>query len=54
MVKLVDSRGKPVATDARELLGIQGLSTVVVRGDAERDEQGNLTVLAEKVYVKSP
>ena len=53
MVKLVDSQGKPVATDARELLGIQGLSMVVVQGGAQRDDQGNLTVLAKKVYVKS-
>jgi hypothetical protein len=54
MVKVVDAQGKPVATDARELLGVKGLSTVVVRGDAQRDDQGNLTVLAEKVYVRSP
>ena len=54
MVKVVDSQGNPVATDARELLGIQGLSMVVVQGDAQRDDQGNLTVLADKIYVKSP
>jgi len=54
MVKVVDAQGKPVATDARELLGVKGLSTVVVHGDAQRDDQGNLTVLAEKVYVRSP
>ncbi len=54
MVKVVDSQGKPVAADAKKLLGIQELSMVVVRGEAQRDEQGNLTVLTDKVYVKSP
>lgn len=53
MVKIVGPRGKPVAADARALLGIRGLSVVVVRGDARRDDQGNLTVLGEKLYVKS-
>ena len=37
--------------DARELLKVQELSTVVVRGKAQRDESGNLTVLANGVYV---
>jgi hypothetical protein len=36
--------------DARELLGVKELQTVVVKGKAKRDEQGNLTVLASGVY----
>ena len=52
MVKIVDSDGKPVAQDARALLGVKELSTVVVSGQAERDEEGNLAVLASQVYVK--
>ena len=51
-VKLVDASGKPVARDARELLGVKGLSMVVVRGKAKRDDAGNLTVLADQIYVK--
>ena len=51
MVKIVAADGQPVTKDARELLGVKELSKVVVRGKAKRDEQGNLTVLAEKVHV---
>ncbi|MDA0834733.1 MAG: hypothetical protein O2955_19160 [Planctomycetota bacterium] len=52
MVKIVDADGKPVTKDARELLGVKELSTVVVRGKAQRDDEGNLAVLASQVYVK--
>ena len=51
LVKIVGADGKPVSEDARELLGVKELSKVVVRGKAQRDEQGNLTVLADKVHV---
>lgn len=53
MIKVVDDEGNPVATDARELLGVKELSRVVVKGTAERDEQGNLAVLADQVYVRA-
>ncbi len=49
-VKVVDEQGQTVQTDARELFGVKELQTVVVRGRAKRDEQGNLTVLAAGVY----
>lgn len=52
MVKVVDAQGKPVAEDARELLGVKELNTVVVRGKAQRDPEGNLAVLADLVFVK--
>lgn len=52
-VKVVNEKGDIVAKDAPELLGVKELSTVVVKGKAERDKQGNLTVLAEQVYVKN-
>lgn len=51
-VKVVDESGMPVTRDARELLNVKELSTVVVQGEAKRDEQGNLTVAAAKVYVR--
>ncbi len=51
LVKIVGADGKPVSKDARQLLGIKELSQVVVRGKAKHDEEGNLTVLAEKVFV---
>ena len=51
-VKIVDDAGKPVAADARKLLNVNELSTVVVQGTARRDDQGNLTVAASKVFVR--
>ncbi len=51
LIKVVDSSGTLVEVDARELLGVAELSTIVVQGKADRDEAGNLTVLASGVYV---
>jgi hypothetical protein len=53
MVKVVDSSGKTIATDARKLLGLKELQTVVIHGRAKRDDAGNLTVLADGVYVRN-
>lgn len=52
LVKVVDADGKPLATDARTLLGVKELQTLVVKGKAQRDETGNLTVLASGIYVR--
>lgn len=52
LVKVVDKNGELVKSHARELLNVKELSTVVVQGKAQRDESGNLTVLASGVYVK--
>lgn len=52
-IKLVDESGKPVASSARDLLNVKELSTVVVKGKAKRDEQGNLSVAANQVFVRS-
>ncbi|QDT17169.1 hypothetical protein [Alienimonas californiensis] len=51
-VKLIDADGKLVAENARDLLGIDELTEVVVRGTAEKDDAGNLSVLARQVYVR--
>ncbi len=51
-VKIVDEAGKPVTKGARELLNVKELSMVVVKGTAKRDDQGNLTVAANQVFVK--
>jgi hypothetical protein len=53
LVKVVDQAGQTLAADARKLLGIKELQTVVVRGRAKRDEAGNLTVLADGVFVRN-
>ena len=51
-IKLVDESGKLVASSARDLLKVKELSTVVVQGKAKRDEQGNLTIVANQVFVR--
>lgn len=51
-VKVVDDARRPVSADARQLLGVKELSTVVVQGKATRDDHGNLTVAATRVFVK--
>ena len=51
-VKIVDEVGRPVVHGARGLLGVKELSTVVVKGKAKRDDQGNLTVSANQVFVR--
>jgi len=53
LVKVVDEKGDLVKTDARGLLNVKELSTVVVKGKAKRDESGNLTVLARGVFVRT-
>jgi hypothetical protein len=53
-IQVVDEQGNTIAKDARQVLGIKELATVVVRGKAKRDDKGNLTVVAEpkQVYVR--
>ena len=52
MIKIVDDQEKTLAQDAQDLLGLQPLQTVVVQGRSKRDESGNLTVLAEGIYIR--
>ncbi|MDA0281783.1 MAG: hypothetical protein O3B13_14745 [Planctomycetota bacterium] len=52
LVKFVDADGQPLKADARKLLSLRELQTVVVRGKAKRDEAGNLTVLASGLFVR--
>lgn len=53
MVKLVDGEGNLVRTDARQLLNVKELDTVVVRGRTQKDDAGNVTILADGVFVRS-
>ncbi len=54
MVKFVDRDGQPLAIDAQKLFaGLKELDTVVVRGRAKRDEAGNVTILADGIFVRS-
>ena len=51
LVMFVDSNGKMVRKDARELLGVKELDMVVIRGKARRDKSGNLTIVASRIFV---
>ena len=42
-----------VGTETEKADPAQELATVVVKGTAQRDDAGNLTVLASGVYVKN-
>jgi len=52
LVKFVDDEGKLVKADAKKLLDLKELQTVVVKGKAERDKAGNLRILATGIYVR--
>lgn len=52
LVQMVDAKGVVIPTDARKLLGVKELATVVVHGKAVRDKVGNLTILADGIHVR--
>jgi hypothetical protein len=52
MVKFLGTDGKVLPVDARDLLGVKEQQTVVVRGVANRDKAGNVTIAGEKIYVR--
>ena len=54
LVKFVDADGNLLGHDARRLLNLEELQTVVIRGNAQRDDAGNLAVLASGLYVRTP
>lgn len=53
LVQIVDAQGQVPAVDARKLLGLSEGLTIVVRGNAQLDGLGNVTVQAAGVYVRS-
>ena len=52
VVKVVDAQGRVLAVDARKLLGLKELEMVVVKGRAQRDQAGNLSLLASGIYIR--
>ena len=54
LVMFVDENGKIVKQDARELLGVKELDTLTIVGKVKRDDVGNVTVMASKVFVPMP
>jgi hypothetical protein len=51
LVMVVDDEGALVKQDARKLLGVKELDTVYLVGKAKRDNSGNVTVMASKLFV---
>jgi len=51
-VTFVDDAGKVVKKDARQLLKVKELQTVVVKGRVKRDKTNNVSIQATKVYVR--
>jgi hypothetical protein len=52
LVKLVDSAGKTLPDDAKAMLDIKELQTVVVKGQVRRDEGNSISVIASGIYIK--
>lgn len=52
LVKFVDADGTIVPVDAKKLLTVKELDRVVVHGTAARDDDGNLTVLADGLFIE--
>jgi hypothetical protein len=52
LVKLIDDSGKLLPVDARQMLGVKELQTVVIQGTAQRDGAGNVTVLASGFFLR--
>ncbi len=51
-VRFVGGDGKTLNVGAKELLGVRELAVVVVKGKADRDDKGNLTVVASALHVR--
>ena len=52
LVKFMDAAGRVLPVDARSCWGCSDQDMVVVQGRTRRDESGNLSVLAEGIYVR--
>ena len=52
LVEVVDKNGETVVEDARRLLSVTELQTVVVKGTARRDTDGNVTLIATGIFVQ--
>jgi len=52
LVQFVESDGSVVNHDARKVFGLKELQTVIVKGKAKRDDAGNLTIMAQGMFVR--
>lgn len=52
LVKLVDSAGKTLSEDAKELLSVKELQTVVIKGQTRKGEDNSISVVAKGIFIK--
>lgn len=52
LIKVVDPQGEVVSMDARKLLAVRDGQLVVVKGQGQIDDLGNLVVAARAIYVR--
>ena len=52
LIKFVDDSNRVIKADPKTLFGVKELSTVIIKGSAQRDDADNLTVLASGIFVK--
>jgi len=52
LVQFVEADGSVVKHDARKVFDVTELQTVIVKGTAQRDDAGNLTILADGMFVR--
>lgn len=52
LVQFVEADGAVVRHDARKIFELEELQTVIVKGKAKRDDAGNLTIMAEGMFVR--
>jgi hypothetical protein len=53
LVRLVDSAGKTLPEDAKELLGLKELQTVVIKGQMRNGEDKRISVVATGIFIKN-
>jgi hypothetical protein len=51
-IRFNDNQGNVHMLGAKSLFPVNELSTVVVKGIAKRDDAGNLTILADGIYIR--
>jgi hypothetical protein len=52
LVKVVNENGRVLPIDSRQLFGVATNDMVVVRGNASKDDSGNVVLLANGVHVR--
>ena len=53
LIKLVDSAGKTLPEDAKELLSVKELQTVVIKGHTRKGEDNSVSVVASGIFIKN-